>query len=83
MKLDLKKIFLLIIIWSLANISNLKAETSGIKEILEIIQKDLRTLERAVYSESFTKSSKSNSGQEISSQNAEDVLTKHLENSQK
>ena len=78
MKVDLKKIFLFIIIWSLANISNLKAETSGIKEILEVIQKDLRTLERAVYSESFSKSSKSNSGQEISSQNAEDVLTKHL-----
>ena len=59
-------------------ISNLNAETTDIKEILEIIQKDLRTLERAVYSESFSKSSKSNSGQEISSQNAEDVLTKHL-----
>ena len=78
MKVDLKKILLLIIIWSLGVISNLKAETLDIKEILEIIQKDLRTLERAVYSESFSKSSKSNSNQEISGQNAEDVLTKHL-----
>ena len=56
MKADLKKILLLIIIWSLGFISNLKAETLDIKEILEIIQKDLRTLERAVYSESFSSS---------------------------
>ena len=78
MKVDLKKILLLIIIWSLGVMSNLKAETLDIKEILEIIQKDLRTLERAVYSESFSKSTKGNSNQEISGQNAEDVLTKHL-----
>ena len=78
MYLDLKKIFLLIVMWSLANTSNLNAETLDIKEVLEIIQKDLRTLERAVYSESFSNSSKSTSSQDISGQNAEDVLTKHL-----
>ena len=73
----LKKIFCFII-WPLAIISNLKAETADIKEILEIIQKDLRTLERAVYSESFSTSSKSSSTQDMTSQNVEDVLTKHL-----
>ncbi len=78
MFVDLKKIFLLIVMWSLANTSNLNAETLDIKEVLEIIQKDLRTLERAVYSESFSNSSKSTSSQDISGQNAEDVLTKHL-----
>ena len=57
---------------------NVASEELNMQEILEIIQKDLRTLERAVYSESFSKSSKSNSAQEISGQNAEDVLTKHL-----
>ena len=75
---DLKKILFFIIIWSLAIISNLKAETADIKEILEIIQQDLRTLERAVYSESFSTSSKSSSTQNTTSQNTEDVLTKHL-----
>ena len=74
---DLKKIFFFII-WPLAIIPNLKAETADIKEILEIIQKDLRTLERAVYSESFSTSSKSSSAQDMTSQNVEDVLTKHL-----
>ena len=78
MNLNFKKIFLLIIIFSLTVISNLKAETLDIKEILKIIQKDLRTLERAVYSESFSKSSEISSNQEMSSQNAEEVLTKHL-----
>jgi len=75
---DLKKILFFIIIWLLAIISNLTAETTDIKEILEIIQKDLRTLERAVYSESFSTSSKSSSAEDRTSQNAEDVLTKHL-----
>ncbi len=65
-------------IWPLAIIPNLKAETADIKEILEIIQQDLRTLERAVYSESFSTSSKSSSAQDMTSQNVEDVLTKHL-----
>ena len=74
---DFKKI-LFFIIWPLTITSNLKADTSDIKEILEIIQKDLRTLERAVYSESFTKSSKGSSTQDTTIQNAEDVLTKHL-----
>ena len=31
------------------------SEELSMKEIIEIIQKDLRTLERAVYSESFQK----------------------------
>ena len=74
---DLKKIFCFII-WPLAIIPNLKAETADIKEILDIIQQDLRTLERAVYSESFSTSSKNSSTQDITGQNAEDVLTKHL-----
>ena len=78
MYLHLKKIFFFITFCILANISILKAETLDIKEVLEIIQKDLRTLERAVYSESFSKSTISASDQEISNQNAEDVLTKHL-----
>ena len=75
---DLKKIFFFIIVWSLAVIPNLKAESTDFKEILEIIQQDLRTLERAVYSESFSTSSKSSSNQDTTNQNAEDVLTKHL-----
>ncbi len=56
--------------------SILTAENSEIKEILQLIQKDLRTLERAVYSESFSQSSSSNSNN--TNKNSEDVLTRHL-----
>ena len=52
------------------------ADTSEIKEILQLIQKDLRTLERAVYSESFSQSSSSNSNNSVKEN--EDVLTRHL-----
>ena len=69
MHIIFKKILFFIIIWSLAIFSNLKAETLDIKEILEIIQKDLRTLERAVYSESFSQTSKSSSAQDMSMSN--------------
>ena len=75
---DIKKILFFIIIFPLIIISNLEAETTDVKEILENIQKDLRTLERAVYSESFSESSKVSSAQNNINENAEDVLTKHL-----
>jgi len=75
---DLKKVLFVIIIFSLSTISNLSAETIDFREILETIQKDLRTLERAVYSESFSKSSNTSDAQKITTENTEDVLTKHL-----
>ncbi len=54
---------------------NSYSEDQNVLEILEIIQKDLKTLEKAVYSDSDTVSS--NSTTELD-QNAEDVLTRHL-----
>jgi len=46
------------------------------REILEIIQKDLRTLERAVYSESFKK--KNGGETDLTNKETEDALTRHL-----
>ena len=54
---------------------NSYSEDQNVLEILEIIQKDLKTLEKAVYSDSG--SSSSNYTIEFD-QNAEDVLTRHL-----
>ena len=51
-------------------------EELNMREILEIIQKDLRTLERAVYSESFQK--KTGAENSLSNKEAEDALTRHL-----
>ena len=54
---------------------NSLSEDQNVLDILELIQKDLKTLEKAVYSdsESFNSSSKTEFDQ-----NAEDVLTRHL-----
>jgi tol-pal system protein YbgF len=74
----LKKILFIFFILPLSIIPNSNAETLDIKEILILIQKDLRTLERAVYSDSFSTSSKSSSTQDSLSQDTEEVLTRHL-----
>ena len=54
------------------------SENHNLNEVIELIQKDLKTLERAVYSENF--SSDQESGQNINNmdQNSEEVLTRHL-----
>ena len=52
------------------------SEDLSMREILEIIQKDLRTLERAVYSESFQK--KTGGETALTNKETEDVLTRHL-----
>ena len=60
----------------LCNTSFSFADNHNINEILELLQKDLKTLEKAVYSGSFSAESlnKKNSFDE----NSEDVLTRHL-----
>ena len=71
-----KKIVTVLFFLSLLFFSqNSYSEDQNVLEILEIIQKDLKTLEKAVYSDSVTVSS--NSTTELD-QNAEDVLTRHL-----
>ena len=52
------------------------ADNHNLNEVLELIQKDLKTLEKAVYSGSINTSSLTN--QENFNQNSEDVLTRHL-----
>ena len=54
------------------------AQDQEVEEILENIQKDLRTLERAVYSESFSENSDASITQKASTKESEQALTKHL-----
>ncbi len=55
------------------------ADNHNIYETLESIQKDIRTLEKAVYSESKESNNYSSSSSNLeSSDNSEDVLTRHL-----
>jgi hypothetical protein len=49
------------------------ADNHNINEILDLIQKDLKTLEKAVYS-----GSNNSNSQKSTNENSEDVLTRHL-----
>ena len=72
-----KKIFQLKIAFVLIFFSNIaQADNHNLNEVLELIQKDLKTLEKAVYSGSINTGNLS--GQESFDQNSEDVLTRHL-----
>ena len=54
------------------------ADSHNIYDVLELIKKDLKTLEKAVYSESLNESSNNTSSSNNLDQNSEDVLTRHL-----
>ena len=77
MILGKKKVLFFLFFYSIFNFSNLNADNHNIYEVLEIIKKDLKTLERAVYSDSTSSEIKENS-EVILDQNSEDVLTRHL-----
>ena len=69
--IQLKIIFLLIFLPKITF-----ADSHNLNEVLELIQKDLKTLEKAVYSGSI--SFKNSDSQKIFDGNSEDVLTRHL-----
>ena len=70
------KLFLLI---NISYLGNVYADNHNIYEILDLIKKDLKTLERAVYSGSIEIEGNSNN-KTVSNldNNSEDVLTRHL-----
>jgi len=69
------KLFLLIYFFT----SNLYADNHNIYEILEKLQNDIKTLEKAVYSDTAQfNNDNNNSSNNISNNNSEDVLTRHL-----
>ena len=72
-----KKIIHLKIIFIFILFSNISfADNHNINEILDLIQKDLKILERAVYSESIDV--KNSNDKKNLDGNSEDVLTRHL-----
>ena len=54
------------------------SDNHNLNEILELIQKVLRTLEIAVYSEDFTSGQEKSENTNSMDQNSEEVLTRHL-----
>ena len=75
-----KKNFLfinLLLIFSFLVIFTTKADNHNVYEILDLIQKDLKTLEKAVYSQSSNSSESFTDNINLDT-NSEDVLTRHL-----
>tara|TARA_B100001063_G_scaffold11245_2_gene8747 strand:- start:395 stop:1372 length:978 start_codon:yes stop_codon:yes gene_type:complete len=69
--------FSLVVLFLLIKNFSVKADNHNISEILSLIQKDLKTLEKAVYSQS-TNSIDNVGGSTSLDTNSEDVLTRHL-----
>ncbi len=69
-------LFLVIILINFSNKSF--SDNHNLKEVIELMQKDLRTLERAVYSEDFSLNKESTDNLNNIDQNSEEVLTRHL-----
>ena len=84
MFLSKKNLFVLVFVLSSILSTGLRAENNELKEVLELIQKDLRTLEKAVYSDSFSTTTYSSNTDENPdsnnklNENSEEVLTRHL-----
>ena len=82
--MSLKKLLIIIFIFSFNILisANVFADNQNINEIIKTIQKDIKTLEKAVYSETVEVNNETFSSSSLND-NSEDVLTKHLLNSQK
>ena len=79
MKSVLVRYLIKVILLSSFTFTNLLADNHNIYEILEKIQNDIKTLEKAVYSGSAElNNSISNNSDITSNYNSEDVLTRHL-----
>jgi tol-pal system protein YbgF len=78
--IKLKRSFLLIfgILFFIFSPQHSYSETQNIYDLLELIQKDLRTLEKAVYSDDFSASEQPSVSSSTIDQNSEEVLTRHL-----
>jgi len=75
----LKYFFLLFLTLLLINLPTKGfSDNHNLKEIIELIQKDLKTLERAIYSENFSNDEDSDNTISSIDKNSEEVLTRHL-----
>ena len=77
--LKIKYFFYLFLIVMIVNIPTKSfTDNHNLKEVIELIQKDLKTLERAVYSEEFSSNEEAKDSISNIDQNSEEILTRHL-----
>ena len=71
------KLFILALFYIL-NFSIVYSDNHNVFQILEALQQDIKTLERAVYSDSFQKSTNNDNSQNLLESSSEEALTRHL-----
>ena len=76
-KKSLFKLFIVALFYTL-NFSSVYSDNHNVLQILEALQQDIKTLERAVYSESFQKSTNNDNSQNLLESSSEEALTRHL-----
>ena len=69
---------LIIIIWFASNFGNVYSDNHNVLQILEALQQDIKTLERAVYSDSFDKKNSNSNEVNLIENGSEEALTRHL-----
>ena len=76
-KKSLFKLFILGLFYTL-NFSSAYSDNHNVLQILEALQQDIKTLERAVYSDSFQKNTNNDNSQNLLESSSEEALTRHL-----
>ncbi len=71
------KIFIVILFSSL-NYNVVNADNENVLQVLEALKQDIKTLERAVYSDSFEKKNTDDNSETLTGNNSEEALTRHL-----
>ena len=71
------KFLLTVFLFSLVT-GNVYPDNHNVLQILEALQQDIKTLERAVYSDSFEKQNTDDSGEVLLENSSEEALTRHL-----
>ena len=76
---DFKRFYLLcFILFFVLNPKTTFSDNQDLNEVIELLKKDIKTLERAVYSENFSASQETSPTSNTLDQNSEEVLTRHL-----
>ena len=76
-KKSLFKLFIVALFYTL-NFSSVYSDNHNVLQILEALQQDIKTLERAVYSDSFQKNTNNDNSQNLLESSSEEALTRHL-----
>ena len=76
-KKNILKLFLLVFLLG-SSCGIAFSENHNVLQILESLQQDIKTLERAVYADSFEKKTSDNDEQNLTNSDSEEALTRHL-----